>query len=390
MSEDNKKRKSNNQSENNSKKIKIVKYDTFDDFLKSILDEEIKRNKNNNNPELISDNSESDSETESENSDSESEKEYQHIDKKVNKLQDLIDLGKMYDSKKKYNIDMKTLHKLVEPLEELQKMIGMKSVKDNIVDHIIFYLQKLDSNGLNDMLHTVIQGPPGVGKTELGKILSKIYLAMGILKNDKFVVAKRADLIGKYLGHTAVQTQKVIDSCKGGVLFIDEAYSLGNPEGRDMFSKECLDTINQNLTERKNEFLCIIAGYQDALETCFFSYNEGLSRRFSIRYTVEPYNGKELKEIFIKIVKQNNWDVKEDIDQEFFEKNIKKFKFYGGDMETLFFNTKIVHAIRVFCKEDNEKKIITNDDIKKGFEIFEKNKGIKEEPKNEVWKNLYI
>ena len=131
---------------------------------------------------------------------------------------------------------MKCLNRMVEPLEGLNKMIGMHLVKKNIVDHILFFLQKLD-NGLNNMLHTVIQGPPGTGKTELGKILSKIYLAMGILKNDIFRVVKRADLIGKYLGHTAQKTQKVIDSCKGGVMFIDEAYSLGNSEGRDIYSK---------------------------------------------------------------------------------------------------------------------------------------------------------
>ena len=106
---------------------------------------------------------------------------------------------------------------------------------------------------------------------------------MGVIKGNKrniygenkyeFKIVKRSDLIGKYLGHTAAKTQKVIDSCKGGVLFIDEAYSLGNPEGRDSFSKECIDTINQNLTENKANLLCIIAGYKDALDKCFFAYN---------------------------------------------------------------------------------------------------------------------
>ncbi|VVU95150.1 ATPase family associated with various cellular activities (AAA) [seawater metagenome] len=390
MSDNNNKRNNDSNEENpNRKRIKFVRYDSFDDFLKSILNEEISKLPPQKNPQLISDDSDSDSESNSE-SESESEKEYEHIDRKVNKLQDLIDLGKMYDPKKRYNIDMKTLNKLVNPLEELHKMIGMTSVKENIVDHIIFYLQKLDNDGLNDMLHTVIQGPPGVGKTELGKILSKIYLGMGILKNDKFRVAKRADLIGKYLGHTAVQTQKVIDSCKGGVLFIDEAYSLGNPEGRDMFSKECLDTINQNLTENKSQFLCIIAGYKESLDSCFFSYNEGLSRRFSIRYTIEPYIGKELKEIFIKIVKQNNWEITDDIDSNFFEKNIASFKFYGGDMETLFFCTKVVHARRVFCMDNDKKKVITNEDIINAYEIYKKNRGEKNENRNEAWRNLYI
>ena len=202
---------------------------------------------------------------------------------------------------------------------------------------------------------------------------------MGILKNNKFIVAKRADLIGKYLGHTAVQTQKVIDSASGGVLFIDEAYSLGNSEGRDMFSKECIDTINQNLTEKKSKFLCIIAGYKDALQSCFFAYNEGLSRRFSIRYDIEGYDGFELQEIFKKIVVSHNWKLDENIDINLFEDNKEYFPYYGGDMETLFFNTKVVHAKRVFCLDESQKKIINNDDIKNALDIFLKNKTNKED-----------
>ena len=389
--DDNKrKRTDENDKKDDNKKLKIVRYDNFDDFLKDLLEQEIKQSNNKRNPLLIDDSEESESESESESEEEEEEKEYEHINKKVETIDDLIELGKLYDPKKRYNIDLKTLNNLIEPLEELKKMIGMTSVKENIVDHIIFYLQKLDGNGLNDMLHTVIQGPPGVGKTELGRILSKIYLAMGILKNDKFVIAKRSDLIGKYLGHTAVQTQKVIDSAKGGVLFIDEAYSLGNPEGRDMFSKECLDTINQNLTENKSNFLCIIAGYKDALENCFFSYNEGLSRRFSIRYTIEPYTYQELKQIFVKIVESNKWTVDSDLDINIFEKNKELFKYFGGDMETLFFSCKVVHARRVFCLDDIQKKKINNQDLLKGIEIFKKNKGNTENIKSEIWKNMFI
>lgn len=381
-----------NKDQENNKKVKIVKYDNLDDFIRDLMEQEIRQHQQEErNPLLIDESSDSESESETDEDLKEEDKEYIKIDVQVKTIDDLIDLGKKYDSTKRYNIDLKTLNNLVEPLIELKKMIGMTSVKENIVDHIIFYLQKFDEGGLNDMLHTVIQGPPGVGKTELGRVLSKIYLAMGILKNDKFIIAKRSDLIGKYLGHTAAQTQKVIDSAKGGVLFIDEAYSLGNPEGRDMFSKECIDTINQNLTENKKNFLCIIAGYQDALDNCFFSYNEGLSRRFSIRYTVEPYNSKELKQIFIKIVESNNWSVSDDLDLKIFTENKEDFKFFGGDMETLFFACKIVHARRVFGLDKSEKKKITNKDLEEGLKIFKKNKGIKKiDPKKEIWRNLYI
>ena len=155
----------NDNEENQKNKTKIIRYDTFDDFIKDIMSNELGKNgKNDLNPELINDFSESRDEESDEESEEEIELEYEHIKEEVNTLDDLIKLGKKYEKTKKYNIDMKTLNKLVEPLEELKMMIGMRSVKINIVNHIIFYLQKLDEGKLDDMLHTVIQGPPGVGK----------------------------------------------------------------------------------------------------------------------------------------------------------------------------------------------------------------------------------
>ena len=89
---------------------------------------------------------------------------------------------------------------LAKPLKKLKAMIGLKNIKNEIVDMILYSIQNFDKNN-NDMLHTVIEGPPGVGKTELGKILCEIYAAMGIVKENKFVIAKRTDLIGEFLGH---------------------------------------------------------------------------------------------------------------------------------------------------------------------------------------------
>ena len=202
--------------------------------------------------------------------------EYKILNKSIETIDDLIDLGNLYDPKEKirYNIDIKTLNKLIPPLYELKNMIGMKKVKRNIVDQIIYYLQGIDDKN-NDMLHCVIEGPPGVGKTEVAKILGKIYRKLGILTSDIFKIVKRSDLIGGYLGQTAIKTQKVLDECNGGVLFIDEAYSLGNVEGRDSYSKECIDTLTAYLSENKRNFICIIAGYKEALKSCFFNMNEG-------------------------------------------------------------------------------------------------------------------
>ena len=210
-----------------------------------------------------------------------------HISKNIESINDLLTLGKMYRPYKKYNIDLKKLKNIQEPLQSLQNMTGLSTIKTAIVNQILYFLQNFHEE---EMLHTIIQGPPGVGKTMLAKIIGQIYHKMNIFSKNtddyKFIIARRSDLIGEYLGTTAKKTQKGIDSCKGGVLFIDEAYSLGNSEGRDSYSKECIDTINQNLSENKGEFLCIIAGYKDSLEKNFFNYNQGLVRRFPFVYTL--------------------------------------------------------------------------------------------------------
>ena len=319
---------------------------------------------------------------------------YQNLsDIEFKNIDDLIEMGYRYHCKKRKTykeVNLKILFNLIEPLLELKKLIGMKSVKESIVDQILFFLQKLnkkqkcnsclncDSNKkcLNvtendDMLHTIISGPPGVGKTELGKILGKVYKGMGILSKGHFNIARRSDLIAKYLGQTAPKTQGFIDKCKGGVMFIDEAYSLGNPEGRDSFAKECLDTINQNLSERR-DFLCIIAGYDDALEESFFSFNEGLKRRFSFKYHIDEYDGDELADIFLIKVKKEDWEYTDSIDnlKDFFKKNQSSFPRFGGDVETLFLKSKIIHSRRVIFKDATLRKKIILEDVKKGFDNF--------------------
>ncbi len=338
---------------------------------------------------------------------------FKFANKDIENIDDLIELGYYYHCKKRTvykDIDLLKLFNLIEPLMELKKLVGMKSVKESMVDQILFFLQKLNKKdkcneciqcanqikcdnvkGENDdMLHTVITGPPGVGKTELGKILGKVYKAMGILSKGHVNIARRPDLIAKYLGQTAPKTQAFIDKCKGGVMFIDEAYSLGNPEGRDSFAKECIDTINQNLTERR-DFLCIIAGYENALENSFFSFNEGLKRRFSFRYNIEKYTGEELAEIFQIKVNKENWEYTGSIEElnKFFIKNKDSFPRFGGDVETLFLKTKIMHSRRIMFKNPNMRKKLIFEDIKKGFDKFTSHRKEKDDSVPEKLWHMY-
>jgi hypothetical protein len=296
----------------------------------------------------------------------------------IKNLDDLIKLGETYDpkDKNKYVINMKALHNCVPTLKELNSMIGMKNIKETVLDLIFFRLQNFEDDK-EELWHLVIQGSPGCGKTEVSKILGKLYYGLGIVKYDKFMIVKRSDLIGKYLGHTAKQTQQVFDDAEGGVLFIDEAYSLGNPEGRDSFAKECIDTINLNLTEKKNTVV-IIAGYKEQLNESFFNYNPGLNRRFKMRLNVDTYDAKELRQIFIKKLKENKWDIfdndeEKQIPLSFFEKNRSSFKYNGGDIENLWHMTKIVHARRVFGKSYDLVKKISFIDVQNSLKMYSDN-----------------
>jgi Holliday junction resolvasome RuvABC ATP-dependent DNA helicase subunit len=262
-------------------------------------------------------------------------------------------------------------------------MIGMKSLKENIVDQILFYIQNLHKTqdktkkSSNDFMHTVIYGPPGTGKTEVAKIMGQIFSKIGILEKGTFKKVTRSDLVAGYLGQTAIKTTDVIKECLGGVLFIDEAYALGNPEKRDIFSKECIDTICEALSNYKDNLMVIIAGYETDLNECFFNYNQGLNSRFTWRFKTDDYSAEDLYKIFIKKVYDENWSISENENEnvsiKWFEKNKSTFRFYGRDIETLFAKIKIAHSRRVFCLDDNIKKILILKDINKGLEMFIKN-----------------
>ena len=278
---------------------------------------------------------------------------------------------------KKYNIDIEKIVNLITPLTKLQQTIGMTKVKEHIIDMILYYIQGFETQTSN-MLHTTIEGPPGIGKTRLGRILAQIYSAMGLIPTSKFKRVRRTDLIGKYLGHTAHKTQEVIDEADGGVLFIDEAYSLGNGEKEDIYAKECIDTINMNLSEKKKNLIVIIAGYPNQLESSFFALNEGLQRRFPFRFIIDAYNEKEMKDIFYNQVRRLRWRLDTDLNdkylEDFFKQNKNNFAHFGGDIETMLLNCKFTHAKRVLGLNYTHKKVINIQDLKEAYEKFINNK----------------
>jgi SpoVK/Ycf46/Vps4 family AAA+-type ATPase len=318
-------------------------------------------------------------------------KEHINIDAEINNVQDILTLIDKYkvDRSIKYNINLRALHNIKEPLMELSNMVGMEDLKTNIVDQILYFAQDLHKGSNGDFTHTVIYGPPGTGKTEIAKIMGKIYSKLGVLSKGTFKKVTRSDLIAGFLGQTAIKTREVIKECIGGVLFIDEAYALGNTENKDIFSKECIDTLCEALSDHKHELMVIIAGYEKELNECFFRCNQGLDSRFTWRFKTDEYSADNLRNIFIKKVNEIGWSIEDvNVNVSWFKKNMVYFKFFGRDMETLLAKVKIAHGRRVFCKPENEKKKITMTDMENGFKMYLKNDNVKKRKDSDNMKEV--
>lgn len=296
-------------------------------------------------------------------------------EKDIKSLQDLIDI---IDSGNNYsNINMENLKKIREELKDLNNLIGLDELKTSILHQLLYYLQSLHKFS-DDYLHTILSGSPGTGKTTVAKILGNLFSKLGILSNNKFMIARRDNLIGGFLGQTAMKTQKLLDECKGGVMFIDEVYSLGNSEGKDSYAKEAIDTINLFLSENKHNFMMIVAGYEEEIEKCFFSYNTGLKRRFMWHHKIKDYTAVHITEMFIQMINKQRWKIDENLTKEkmieFFQKNFSKFSNFGGDIEKFLTQVKINHSTRVFSLSYHEKKVITKLDLEKSIIKMEEKK----------------
>lgn len=293
---------------------------------------------------------------------------------KFNNLTEFINLIEKYENYEniEYNNQFEKLKNIKTQLINLNKLIGLDNLKNEILDQIIFYIQNINNLGNLSYFHTIIQGPPGTGKTEVAKIISEIFANLGILKSKSFKKVTRSDLIAGYLGQTAIKTKKVIEESIGGVLFIDEAYSLGNSEKRDSFAKECLDTLCESLSFYKSELMVIIAGYEDELNRCFFSFNTGLRSRFPWTFTIEKYNYNELYLIFKQKVNENKWFLHNDIDNLFFKNNFDLFPAYGRDIENFLNKVKIMYSRRVFMNNLENNNIIITVDLENALDLYKK------------------
>jgi hypothetical protein len=195
--------------------------------------------------------------------------------------------------------DTETLEHL---LEELNSLTGLEAVKQDITNLInLIKVKKLrEARGMKQpsiSLHLVFSGNPGTGKTTVARLLARIYKKLGVCKTGQLIEVDRSNLVEGYVGQTATKTTEVIESALGGVLFIDEAYTLTSNKGDKDFGQEAVDTLLKAMEDKRDELIVIVAGYTDLMEE-FVNSNPGLKSRFNKYIFFQDYTGAQLTEIF--------------------------------------------------------------------------------------------
>jgi len=195
------------------------------------------------------------------------------------------------------------------PLSELQEMVGLQPVKRMVQQ--ITDVQKVARvrrrNGLNAVApspHLVFTGNPGTGKTTVARHIGRIYKSLGLLSSGHVVEVDRSQLVGGYVGQTAIKTSDLINKAIGGVLFVDEAYSLTDGGPND-FGREAVETLLKRMEDRRGEFIVIAAGYTQNMEK-FMESNPGLKSRFDKVFYFEDFNADELYTVAINQLSENN------------------------------------------------------------------------------------
>ncbi len=202
-----------------------------------------------------------------------------------------------------------------EYMKELNELVGLETVKKQVrsLINLVQINKKRKERGLPTPIssqHLVFTGNPGTGKTTVARILGNIYKEIGVLTKGQLVEVDRSQLVAGYIGHTATKTKEVIDKSLGGILFIDEAYTLAG-KGENDFGQESIDTLLKEMEDHRDDLIVIVAGYPDLMKT-FINSNPGLKSRFNNYIQFEDYNPQELFDIFNLLCKKNQMIISDD------------------------------------------------------------------------------
>lgn len=204
---------------------------------------------------------------------------------------------------------------LEETLSALNELIGLDMVKEEISDliHVVQHQQRRKMQGLKVpslSLHLVFMGNPGTGKTTVARHVAKIYKSLGLLSKGHLIETDRSGLVAGYVGQTAIKTQEVINSALGGVLFIDEAYTLSTGSSND-FGQEAIDTLLKAMEDKRDDLVVIVAGYDELMDD-FIHSNPGLESRFNRYIYFEDYSSEEMYQIFCMSCSKNQYELSDD------------------------------------------------------------------------------
>ncbi|MBM7644435.1 stage V sporulation protein K [Scopulibacillus daqui] len=224
----------------------------------------------------------------------------------------------VFSHKKEKEIDMpfspkedRTNHQPLEQMEaKLNRLVGLDEVKRTVKEIYawLYICKKRKEQHLKvnaHSLHMLFKGNPGTGKTTVARLLGELFRDMEILPKGHLIEAERADLVGEYIGQTAQKTRELVKKALGGILFIDEAYSLGRGGEKD-FGKEAIDTLVKQMEDKKDQFVLILAGYSDEMEE-FLSLNPGLPSRFPIIISFPNYTETELMTISEQMLQERDY-----------------------------------------------------------------------------------
>ena len=296
---------------------------------------------------------------------------FENLDNSIIKNEEIHNKTSIDSNKIEDNPEEESLEDL---LNELNELIGLAGVKEEVSSLVnILKINKLrESRGFKVpqvSKHLVFLGNPGTGKTTVARLLSKIYKKLGVLEKGQLVEVDRSGLVAGYVGQTAIKTQEKIDEAMGGVLFIDEAYTLA--KGENDFGQESIDTLLKAMEDQREDFVVIVAGYSKPMNR-FLESNPGLKSRFNKSITFEDYSPNELLDIFELFCKLNDMRLSSDARDyltQYLNKlsNEKSENFANGrEMRNLFEKAftnqanRLSHYINI---SDEELNIIKTEDI---------------------------